>query len=106
MSINLTTLVQVMPYAQNVAHAEVIHPTVQQAAATELAQQAMREEQKQVQKVEEQEAAESIKDEHPDQRREYGHSPQRRAKAPQDEEEQTTPAHVTPWTGNIIDAKV
>ncbi|QLA16416.1 hypothetical protein [Desulfolutivibrio sulfoxidireducens] len=105
MSINLTTIIQVMPYAQNVAHAEVIQPTVQQAAATDLAQIAMREEQTQVPKVEEQDGAESIKDENHQDRRQRHPLPKRHAQA-RPEEEETAPTHVTPWTGNIIDAKI
>jgi hypothetical protein len=104
MTINLTTTVQVMPYAQSVAHAEVIHPTVQQAAATEL-QQAMREENTQVPHVEEQDSMESIAEEDRNKRRERPPLPKRQARS-RPEEEQTAPTHVTPWTGNIIDAKI
>ncbi len=105
MSIDLSTVLQVMPYAQNVAHAEVIHPGVQQATAAELALMRLREEGEQVPKVEEQDAAESITDQD-EQRRRDGRQPRKRQARHPAEEEETTPTHVTPWTGSIIDAKI
>jgi hypothetical protein len=104
MSIDLSTVLQVMPYAQNVAHAEVIHPGVQQATAAELALQRLREEGEQVPTVEEQDAADSIKDQDEERRRDGRQPRKRQARNPAEEE--TTPTHVTPWTGNIIDAKI
>lgn len=105
MSIDLSTVFQVMPYAQNVAHAEVIHPAAQQAAATELARQEIKKEEQQVARLEEQDGAEAVKDQDEERRREARHPGKRRAHdAPADEE--TAPAHVSPWMGNIIDAKV
>ncbi|KUG28430.1 hypothetical protein ASZ90_001671 [hydrocarbon metagenome] len=105
MSIDLSTLFQVMPYAQNVAHAEVIHPGVQQATAAELALQRLKEEEKQVPKLEEQDAAESVSEQDEERRREKRHPHRRQARNPSGEEE-TAPARITPWTGNIIDAKI
>jgi len=105
MSIDLSTVLQVMPYAQNVAHAEVIHPGVQQATAAELALQRLREESEQVPKLEEQDAADSITDQDEERRRE-GRQPRKRHAKPSAEDEETAPTHITPWTGNIIDAKI
>jgi hypothetical protein len=105
MSIDLSTVLQVMPYAQNVAHAEVTHPAVQQATASELAMQQLKEEEKQVPKLEEQDAADAVNDEDEERRRGSRHPGKRQARdMPRDEH--TTPAHVSPWTGNIIDAKI
>jgi DNA-binding protein H-NS len=105
MSIDLSTIFQVMPYAQNVAHAEVTHPAAQQATATELAKQHLKEEEQQVQKLEEQDAADAIKDQGGERRQEGRHPGKRQAREhPTDEH--TNPAHISAWTGNLIDAKI
>jgi len=105
MSIDLSTIFQVMPYAQNVAHAEVIHPAVQQATATELAKQHMKEEEQQVQKLEEQDGADAINDQDEKRRQEERH-PGRRQARDMPTDEHTNPAHISPWTGNLVDAKI
>jgi hypothetical protein len=105
MSIDISTLFQAMPYAQNVAHAEVIQPVVQQTMAAELALQRMQEEEKQVPKLEEQDAAETVKDQDEERRRE-GRQPRKHQARQHDAPEDTNPTHITPWTGNIIDAKI
>lgn len=107
MSINLTTLFQVMPYAQNVAHAEIALPQAQQAAATLMAQENLQKNQSQVQKVEEQEGAESVKDENSGRKGGTGH--RRRRKPPEPEtapESATSASNASPWSGNIINRRI
>jgi len=105
MSINLTTLFQVMPYAQNVAHAEMVLPQAQQAAATLLAQENLQKSQSQIQKVDEQEGAESVKDENGG--RKGGTEHRRRRKPPEPEPEIAQAAsNASPWSGNIINRRI
>lgn len=105
MSINLTTLFQVMPYAQNVAHAELALPQAQQAAASLMAQENLQKDQSQVQKVEEQDGAEAVKDENGG--RKGGNRHKRRRPSPEPEPECAPAAsNASPWSGNIINRRI
>jgi len=107
MSINLTTLFQVMPYAQNVAHAEMVAPQAQQAAATLVAQEHLQKDQNLVQKVEEQDGAEAVKDENGGRK---GGTGQRRRRAPKkpepDLDDAPAASNASPWSGNIINRRI
>lgn len=108
MSINLTTLVQVMPYAQNVAHAELVHPQVQQAVAAQAAQESLRHENEQVQKTEKQDGPATVKED--GRRNGGGASGRRRQKRPepepQAEDDAGQGASFTPFAGHIINMKI
>jgi hypothetical protein len=104
MSIDLTTIFQAMPYAQNVAHAELVHPEAQLAASQAFAQQLLTEEKKQTAKIEQQDAAETVGEEK--QHKKSDHPPPHTRRAQQPEAEETQPSNPTPFAGHIIDKKI
>jgi len=104
MSIDLTTVFQLMPYAQNVAHADLVHPGASLVAAQTQAQQALAEQNKQTQPIEPQEGADAVGDEKQHEKPEHRQSKgrgQHRA-----EEEETQASNSTPFAGHIINMKV
>ncbi len=105
MAIDLTTIFQAIPYVQNVAHAELVHPEAQLAASQALAQQVLADQQKQAARIEKQDGAETVGDNRqrqaPGQRR-----PRSRRPPPPTGEEETRPSNPTPFAGNIIDKKI
>jgi hypothetical protein len=104
MSMDLTTVFQTMPYVQNVAHAELVHPEIQQAVTQVLAQQFLAEREKQTQRIEKQDAMTSVQD---DKRRQDKRQPGRRSRrAPTAGDETTQAANSTPFAGHIIDMKI
>ena len=106
MPIDLTNVIQAMPYVQNVAHAELVSPEAQLAASQALTQQALAEQSKQTQRIEKQDEMDSVRDE--DKRRGAGQPRQRRAKAaqPEPDEKATQASNPTPFAGHIINRKV
>jgi len=106
MPIDLTTVIQAVPYVQNVAHAELTSPEAQLAASQAMTQQALADQNKQTQRIEKQDEMDSVRDE--DKRRGAGQPRQRRARAagPEPEEEATQASNPTPFAGHIIDMKV
>lgn len=105
MPIDLTTVFQVMPYAQNVAHAELVQPEAQLAASQALAQQTLAEQNKQTARIEQQDAADAVGDGR--QRQAPGRSPSRRRRAPgPQEQEETQAGNSTPFAGHIINMKI
>jgi hypothetical protein len=104
MSIDLTTIFQAIPYAQNVAHAELVHPEAQLASSQAFAQQMLAEEKKQTAKIEQQDSAETVNEEK--QRQKSDHPPPHARQARQTEAEETQPSNPTPFAGHIIDKKI
>ncbi len=104
MSINLTTIFQVMPYAQNVAHAELVAPQTQQVVSTMLAQEALKHEQSQVQKVEKQEHPETVAEER--QARGDAWEQQQRKREKEPEPEEAPLSNASPWSGNLVNKRV
>ena len=106
MPIDLTTVIQAVPYVQNVAHAELASPEAQLAASQALAQQALADQSKQTQRIEKQDEMDSVRDE--EKRRGSGQPRQRRARAaaPEADEEPTLGSNSTPFAGHIINMKV
>jgi hypothetical protein len=104
MSIDLTTIIQAMPYAQNVAQAELVHPDAQLAASQAFAQQVLAEQQKQTPRIEQQDAAETVGDRNRRQKQDRRQMRSRRAPPPETEE--TQPSNPTPFAGHIIDRKI
>jgi len=104
MSIDLTTVFQVMPYAQNVAHAELVQPDAQLAASQLLAQQALAEQNKQTSRIEQQEAMDSVTEDRQRQPSGQQHAGSRRKHQPEEEETQT--GNSTPFAGHIINVKI
>lgn len=104
MSIDLTTIFQALPYAQNVAHAELVHPDASLAATQAMAQQVLAEQNKQTQRIEKQDAAETVGDQKQRQPKDQGqHRPRR---APRPEPEETQASNPTPFAGHIINMKI
>lgn len=105
MSIDLPTVIQVMPYAAQVAQADMDRPEIQMAVTQALAQQALEDANKQTQPVEEQEALATVRD---DTKEGHGRGKpfqrQRRDREPEDEETQS--ADASPFAGQIIDLKI
>lgn len=104
MSLDLTTVFQTMPYVQNVAHAELVHPEIQQAVAQVLAQQYLAEREKQAQRIEKQDALATVQDERNPHGQGKSRRRSRRAKTPGETETQA--ANSTPFAGHIIDMKI
>lgn len=105
-NLNITTLIAQLPYLSNVAHAEAVHPEVQQAATAQMAQQALKDQNEQVQKIDAQDGSEPISDE--DERR-RGRGGQRRAQrraAPPAQEEPVVVSNASPWVGLLVNTKV
>lgn len=105
MSIDLTTIFQTMPYAQNVAHAELVQPEAALAASQELARQALAEQNKQPQRIEEQDSLDSVTDQKERQASGQQQSFRQRRKAPAEDEE-TQASNPSPFAGHIIDRKI
>ena len=106
MPIDLTTVIQAVPYVQNVAHAELVSPEAQLAASQAMTQQALADQNKQTQRIEKQDEMDSVRDE--EKRRMAGQPRQRRAKAaaPDPDEEATQASNATPFAGHIINMKI
>lgn len=106
MSIDLTTIFQAIPYVQNVAHAELVHPEASLAASQVLAQQALTEQNKQTPRIEQQDATDAVGDEK--QRQSQGqrqHRP-RRQPEPEPGSQETQASNPTPFAGHIINLKI
>jgi len=101
---DLTTVFQTMPYVQNVAHAELVHPEIQQAVAQVLAQQYLAKREKQTQRIEKQDTLATVQDERNPQGKEA--SRRRARRAPAAAETETQAANSTPFAGHIIDVKI
>lgn len=106
MPIDLTTVIQAVPYVQNVAHAELVSPEAQLAASQAMTRQSLAEQNKQTQRIEKQDEMDSVRDE--EKRRGSGQPRQRRARAaqPEPDEETTQASNPTPFAGHIINMKV
>ncbi len=104
MSIDLTTVFQAMPYAQNVAHAELVHPEIHLAVSQVLAQQALAEQNKQTPRIEKQDAMGTVQDK--GQRQAPGQRRPLPRRHPPAESEETQSANPTPFAGHILDMKV
>ncbi len=104
MSIDLTTIFQALPYAQNVAHAELVHPDASLAATQAMAQQVLAEQNKQTQRIEKQDAADTVGDQK--QRQPKGQGRHRPRRAPRPEPEETQASNPTPFAGHIINMKI
>ena len=105
MSIDLTTIFQVMPYAQNVAHADLVHPGASLVAAQAQAQQTLAEQGKQTQPIEQQEGTDAVKDEKPrDKPQNQRQHREKRQARPEDQETQAS--NSTPFAGHILNMKV
>ena len=105
MDMDLTTIFQAMPYAQNVAHAELVHPQVQQAVSQVLARQVLEEQQKQTQPIERQDGLNTVQED--GQRQPSGQGRQgRQRRRPVPQDEQTQAANTTPFAGHILDLKI
>ena len=105
MPIDLTTTIQAIPYAQNVAHAELVHPDAQLAASQLLARQTLLEQHKQAPPVEKLEKMETVGDER--QRQQQERRPLReRRNHEQSTEPDSAPSNPTPFAGHIIDRKI
>ena len=105
MGLDLTTVIQSMPYVQNVAQAELVNPAAQQAATQLLAQEFLAKQQSQTPPVEKQESMSTVQDDR-QQRHGTGGQPQHRAKRPPAEPEDTQTGNATPFAGHIIDMKI
>lgn len=107
MVLDLPTVIQVMPYAADVAQAEMAHPENQLAATQLLAQQILEEQNKQAQPVEQQAALASVREDRRERRSPGDAIPQRRHRrpAPPDDAE-TSSGDDTPFAGHIIDRKI
>jgi len=101
---DLTTVFQTMPYVQNVAHAELVHPEIQQAVAQVLAQQYLAKREKQAPRIEKQDALATVQDERNPQGK--GQSRRRARRSPAVAEAETQAANSTPFAGHIIDMKI
>ena len=106
MDMDLTAIFQAMPYAQNVAHAELVQPQAQQAVSQVLARQLIEEQQKQTPPIERQDALATVQED--GRRQPSGQGRQgtgkRRRSAPEDQATQA--ANTTPFAGHIIDMKI
>ena len=96
MAMDLTTVIQTMPYVQNVAQAELVNPEVHQAVAQVLAQQALAEQNQQTPRIEQQDALSTVQE---DRRRRGSGQQQRRRRprsAPPADTEETQTGNPTP----------
>lgn len=105
MSIDLPTVIQVMPYAAQAAQAEMDRPEIQMAITQALARQTLEDANKQTQPVEQQEQLDTVHKEAKDGRgRNRSFKRPRRERTPQTEETQS--GDPSPFAGQIIDLKI
>jgi hypothetical protein len=104
MSLDLPTVIQAMPYAAQVAQADMAHPEIQMAITQVLAQQMLDNQNKQAQPIEQQEALATVRDDARGRGRDNPRQRRRQAPAPQTEETQS--GDDSPFAGQIIDLKI
>lgn len=105
MSIDLPTVIQVMPYAAQAAQAEMDRPEIQMAITQALAQQMLEDANKQAQPIEQQDALATVRDDTKDRHgRGKSFKRPRRDRAPESEETQS--GDTSPFAGQIIDLKI
>jgi hypothetical protein len=103
MTIDLPTVIQAMPYAANVAQAEMAHPEIQLAITQVMAQQMLEERNKQAAPIEQQDALISVGE---DRKERKGKPWPRRRRPPAPQAEETQSGNQTPFAGHIIDMKI
>ncbi|EHJ46856.1 hypothetical protein DFW101_0840 [Solidesulfovibrio carbinoliphilus subsp. oakridgensis] len=106
MSIDLTTVFQALPYAQNVAHAELVQPQAGLAASQLLAEQVLAEQNKQTPRIEQQDAADTVGDKEQQGRQARDQRQHRPRRPAPPEAEETQASNPTPFAGHIINMKI
>jgi hypothetical protein len=105
--VDLPMLVSQLPVVQQIANTQHMAPEVQQSLAAPVVAQQQKLEQEKVQTVDKQDPATPITRERRDGRRRRRMQQRPRQAAPKPEErEETAPANVSPWAGNILDMKI